>query len=343
MHKKYKISIVIGAVLLSLVLCACENEPALEKDANPLFEVTNLPEIIPTEDTEPVEVAVIPPKNIINIKNKDKIDVIASKYPDFYSGLKKTLNNYEQGNLLSFINVFLNSSIKDDYLFNEVLDKIIISNTRIEFISAFESENKLILETKITYYPVLLNALYLQETVEPTYAGYRDFCNIRAQSEYFTFTFDMLKYSKSEGVKIKDYKYKDYAIRALTSTMYDSKKYILEYSEENKQDVFDAIVRDLRNHEYDKQEWMTQDIIDNLTENQIFFDTMLRNTSIKSINNEYYIISYPDIKNCVPCTNYSVEDLIQKLDNNEIQKISKIVHDENLDKFYNFIKNLMIT
>lgn len=334
----------IALTSLLVLCCACTHglEP-MEKDANPFFIESELPEPEINPESIDLEITdVTPPPNLVNIIGKDKINIISEIYPDFYTHLNRTFSGYERGNLLDIVNIFLNTKIKDKYLINEEVDRKIIENTTIEILSAIVSENQLILETRITYLPILINSLSQNESILNISKDYDKYSDISEQSEYFTLTFDILKFSSSEGIKIKDYKYKDYIIRALTNTLYDSKKYILEYSEENNQEVFDEMVKALREKNYESQEWMSAEIIHNLQENETFLDVMLESFTIKSINKEYYIITYPDIKNSIEDMNLEMEEIVTKVSNQEISLISKIVHDPDLNKLYNLIKNLMI-
>lgn len=341
---KKNILLCIAIISLLLLCCACAHklEP-MEKEANPFFIESELPEPEINPESMDLEVKdITPPPNLVNIIGKDKINIISEKYPDFYTNLNRTLSGYERGNLLDMVNIFLNTKIKDKYLINEKIDKKIVENTTIEILSAIVSENQLILETRITYYPILINALSQNESLLNVEKDYNKYADIQPQSEYFTLTFDILKFSSSEGIKIKDYKYKDYIIRALTNTLYDSKKYILEYSEENNQELFDTMVKALREKDYESQEWMTPEIIRNLQENETFLEIMLESFTIKSINKEYYIIIYPDIKNSIEDANLEMEEIMTLISEQKINLISKIVHDPDLNKLYNLIKNLMI-
>ena len=334
----------IALVFLLLVSTACTNkvEP-MEKDSNPFFMRTESPERKVTPEEMDIEITeVTPPPNIINISGKEKIDIIAESYPDFHANLNRTFSSYERGNLVSIVNIFLNTKIKDEYLISEEVDRKIIENTNIEILSSFISENQLILETRISYQPILVNALSQNENIVNINNEYTNYLQEYQQIEYFTLTFDILKFSSSEGVKIKDYKYKDYIIRALTNTLYDSKKYILEYSEDNNQEIFDEIVKDLRERNYENQEWMTPEIVRNIQENETFLDVMLESFTIKSINKEYYIITYPDIKNSIEDSNLEMDEIVTLVSEQKINLISKIVHDPDLNKLYNLIKNLMI-
>lgn len=340
--KKYMMT----SILCILLLCSgcMQKTEMLPKEANPFFAQTQMPEEKIEEEiqniSEPVKVT--PPVSIVTIKGREKLNNIADIYPEFYSYLNRIFNNYEQGKILDMVNIFLTTKIKDEFLFSETIDKKIIESTNIEILSAIVSDHKLIMDIEISYLPVLVNALSQNENLDSEYKNYSKYSNIEQQTEYFTLTFDILKFSSSEGVKIKDYKYKDYIIRALTNTLYDSKKYILEYSEDNNQELFDKLVKDLRENNYENQTWMTEEIIRNLTENQDFLQAMLGSFTIKSINKEYYIITYPDIKNCVQCSSLEMQDIMTLVKNQEINLISKIVHDPDLNKLYNLIKNLMI-
>ena len=342
MRKNIFLCVAITSLLL--ICCACTHGvETMEKDANPFFIQSELPEISVDPESLDLEVAEItPPPNIVNISGKEKIDIIAETYPDFYTNLNRTLSGYERGNLLDFVNIFLNTKIKDEYLINAEIDKKIIENTNVEILSAIVSENQLILETRITYLPILITALSKNENIINVDTDYNKYIGTNAQSEYFTLTFDILKFSSSEGVKIKDYKYKDYIIRALTNTLYDSKKYILEYSEDNNQELFDNLVKDLREKNYEAQEWMTPEIVRNLQENESFLQVMLESFTIKSINKEYFIITYPDVKNSIEDSNLEMEEIMTLVSEQKINLVSKIVHDPDLNKLYNLIKNLMI-
>ena len=69
---------------------------------------------------------------------------------------------------------------------------------------------------------------------------------------------------------------------------------------------------------------------------------MINKTSIKSVNSEYYILRYPDIQNSENCDNADIDTIITLLNSNKIKYVKRIIHDEDLNKFYNFISNMMI-
>lgn len=343
--KNKKILIILSIVIIILSISGCmDSSKKMPKDANPFF-VEIEPQIDNANQYSAVseDVEILPPVVLSTVTGKEKIDIIKDLYPEFYSNLNKVFVKYEEGNLLYLVNIFLNTSVKTDYLFNEELDKQIIKDTQIEILSSIISDNKLTLELKINYVPVLINALMDDKSLETTISDYSSYNKKSTrQTEYFTITFDILKFSKSEGIKVKDYKYKDYILRALTSTMYDSNKTLVEYSQTNKQEDIDNIIYLLKEKDYDNLPFITDTIRQTLVDNEVFIETMINKTSIKSVNSEYYILRYPDIQNSENCDNADIDTIITLLNSNKIKYVKRIIHDEDLNKFYNFISNMMI-
>lgn len=345
----YKRILCILTVLTLLVgiLSACSIEKEIiEKDENPFFsDIEPAVHVKPLESESSTPVVLDVPEEkpqVVEIINKSKINIISQNYHEFHSQLYNLLTRYEHGDLLSIVNVFLNTKIKDDYLISEEVDRQIIKNTQIEILNSLLVDGKLTLDIKIDYIPILVNLLLADDKLETNIDSFMEYSNMKSQTEYFTLTFDINKFSKSEGIKIKDYRYKDYIIRALTNTIYDSKKYILEYSDKNNQEQFNKVVKDLKNTAYTKQEWLTETTITNISENQEFFNLMLNSFSIKSITEEYYIITYIDVKNNIDNYELNMDNIMGMIRAKQIPSISKIVHDPDLSKLHNFFRNLMI-
>ena len=173
-----------------------DSSKKMPKDANPFF-VEIEPQIDNANQYSAVseDVEIHPPVVLSTVTGKEKIDIIKDLYPEFYSNLNKVFVKYEEGNLLYLVNIFLNTSVKTDYLFNEELDKQIIKDTQIEVLSSIISDNKLTLELKINYVPVLINALMDDKSIETTISDYSSYNKKSTrQTEYFTITFDILKF-----------------------------------------------------------------------------------------------------------------------------------------------------
>jgi hypothetical protein len=298
-----------------------------------------------TELAKLEEVKIKPHTVISEIEGKDKLQIVSNDYPEFYGQLYKALLNYEQGKIKDFIDIFYPYSVQEEFLFTRYVDAQIAANTKINITNTYFYNDKLTIDLIIEYIPTFCNILKNGEKITDITSDYEKYSKISPQKDSFSITFDILKYSSSEGVKIKDYGNKHAILRALTNGFYGVRKEIIEHSKDNYQDEINKLLNNLKSlnlEELSKDEKISDDFENIILENPDLSEFIYKNIDVISVNKDYLLITYPNIKTYIIENSPSAEDLLLAINEDKIESFSILIYDPDFSNLYKFINNMFL-
>ena len=337
-------------ILLGLMLCGCAS-PQINYDNHKqqsLFVKKNIVEKNIQINNETLKTPVtnnLTPFNISIVDGKEKLDSISKQSPDFYGQLYKIFLNYEQGNIKDLVDIFFPYSTDGNYLFNRYVDAQITANTKIKIINTYFYNDKLTIDLSIEYVPTFYNMMNAHQNVSNITSNYEKYSKIGSQKDSFSIIFDIAKYSSSEKIKIKNYNNKDEIIRALTNGFYDSKKEIIQYSNTNNQAEIDDLLSNMKSFNFaklQKNKKINIGLKKMVSENNDLAKYIYGNITVKSINKDYLLITYPNIKTYIMEYSPSIEQLTVLIKENKLDKITKLIYDPDLSHLYELINNMFL-